>query len=437
MAIRNNLQLGLMRRSLLLVIGLLSFALAAMPVQAAVCTGVELAQPAEGAAVASNATFRWSAEWSATARRELVLIGVTQNADGSVASSGEAAREDALPFKHKPKSRLKPGSYNWFVVFYDAKGNIVCTSPVGSFSVGSARRAGAGPTESLASSGDAVTVVVRGNFIVVLFGSPYLADPNNGFNVLLADGEHDYDASGLDLSRYSGVTIHGNDLPNTLTGSAGADIIFGYGSNDVLNGGDGDDELNGGNESCVGFVCVQNNYWGDERGLGDTLNGGGGDDTLNGGDESCIEEFCNSAMTIGDRLDGGSGSDTLNGGNESCVGSYCNFHGRIGDTLDGGSGSDILNGGNESCVGVVCNNEGRIGDALNGGPDDDILNGGNESCDGLNCNIAGGIIGDALDGGLGDDTGTGGSETDNGSGGGTVGDTIAADPGGGTDTIAP
>lgn len=396
MAIWNNLELGLMRRLLLLAIGLVSFALAAMPVQAAVCRGVELARPAEGAAVAANATFRWSAEWSATARRELVVVGVTQNADGSVAASGEAAREDALPFKHKSKSRLKPGSYNWFVVFYDAKVNIACTSPVGSFSVGSARRAGAGPTQSLGSSGDAVTVVVRGNYIVVLFGSPYLADPNNSYNVLLADGENDYDASGLDLVRYSGVTIHGNDLPNTLTGSGGADIVFGYAGNDVIAGGAGDDELNGGDESCTGYPCVH--YASLDHRLGDTLDGGAGNDTLNGGNESCTAFECNALGAIGDTLYGGDGNDILNGGDESCSGAtYCNIYGTLGDTLDGGAGDDTLNGGNESCEGTHCNLEGTLGDAL--------------------------------DGGDGNDTGTGGSETDNGGGSfGTVGDTIVPDP---------
>lgn len=430
MAIRNNLQLGLMGRLLLAVIGLLAFASSSMPVQAAVCTGVELARPAEGAAVSSNTAFRWSAEWSATARRDLVLVGVTQNAEGGLAPGDEAAREEALPFKHKPESRLKPGSYNWFVVFYDARGNILCTSPVGSFSVGPTRGTATGSAESLASSGDAVTVVVRGNYIVVLFGSPYLADPGNSFDLLLADGDNDYDASGLDLSRYSGVTIHGNDLPNTLTGSGGADIVFGYAGNDVLNGGDGDDELNGGDESCTDYRCNLSGT------LGDTLNGGAGNDILDGGDESCTGFQCNLSGTLGDMLDGGDGNDTLNGGDESCSGFNCNENGTIGDTLDGGAGNDILSGGDESCTDDGCNVSGTLGDALNGGDGNDILNGGDESCTGFLCNVDG-TLGDTLDGGTGDDTGTGGSETDDGGGFGTVGDTIAADPGGGADTITP
>lgn len=73
---------------------------------------------------------------------------------------------------------------------------------------------------------------------------------------------------------------------------------------------------------------------------------------------------------------------------------------------------------------------------LTGRDGDDELNGGNESCSGDKCNLNG-TLGDTLDGGAGDDTGTGGSETDNGAGVGTVGDTIAADPGCGSDTITP
>jgi Ca2+-binding RTX toxin-like protein len=404
-----------MRPFLLLLLSLLTLLLTLAPAQAAICPGVELLQP-QGRL---HASFRWSAERSPVVRRELVLIGVTQNADGSVAASGEAAREEAKPFGHKLKSKLKPGAYNWFVVFYDARGNILCTSPVGSFSAGNGTFAA--PAEGLASPGDAaaVTVVVRGNYVVVLFGSPYLGTGNR-YDELLANGVNVYDASALDLSRYSGVTIHGNDLANTLTASAGADIIFGYAGKDTLNGGDGHDVLHGGDESCAGSGC---NFQGV---LGDVLNGGAGNDILNGGQESCDGDSCNWLGTLGDTLNGDDGDDILNGGNENCTDDPCNYFGTIGDTLNGGNGDDTLNGGDENCAAHLCNYAGqRIGDSLDGGAGNDTLSGGDERCTGFDCNSVGNI-GDGLDGGPGDDTGTGGTEISDG-GVGTVADTIITD----------
>lgn len=107
------------------------------------------------------------------------------------------------------------------------------------------------------------------------------------------------------------------DIPTTLLGGAG---------NDLLNGGSGDDFLSGG-------------------GGNDALFGGGGDDTLDGG--VGVDKLTGGAdndSVIGgagnDRLFGGAGDDDLNGGTGS-------------DKLTGGSGADAFalnTGGHESLL---------------------------------------------------------------------------------------
>ncbi|MFZ5855964.1 MAG: beta strand repeat-containing protein [Chloroflexota bacterium] len=93
------------------------------------------------------------------------------------------------------------------------------------------------------------------------------------------------------------VGTNGN---NTITGTAGIDMLFGMNGNDVLNGGANGDLLCGGNGN-------------------DTLNGGAGNDTLNG--------------ELGDDiLNGGSGNDALSGMSGA-------------DTLTGSTGADYFSGG--------------------------------------------------------------------------------------------
>lgn len=107
------------------------------------------------------------------------------------------------------------------------------------------------------------------------------------------------------LGPFDTVTVL-DDLPNSFTGTAGADHIIGAGGNDLLQGGDGNDYLDGGA--------------GDDRlvaGRGDdTLVGGAGNDRLNGG--SGLQHLYggegNDIIQAGDRgatLDGGEGTDTL------------------------------------------------------------------------------------------------------------------------------
>lgn len=122
----------------------------------------------------------------------------------------------------------------------------------------------------------------------------------------------------VDLTGVTGIVVNGkngNDdievseangalnMPVTMNGGNGKDLLVGGSENDVLNGGNGKDDLRG----------------------------GGGNDTLNGGNGN-------------DKLDGGDGDDVLNGGNgnDSLAGSAGN------DTLNGGAQHDKIKGGKGS-----------------------------------------------------------------------------------------
>ena len=112
------------------------------------------------------------------------------------------------------------------------------------------------------------------------------------------------------------VTVQvGTDLNDTLTGTAGADLLVGLQGTDTLSGlADGD------------LLC---------GGMGnDLLTGGDGDDTLDG-------ERGNDGLTGGDGNDvlrGSQGADTLSGdaGDDSLTG------GAGADTFSGGSGTDVI-----------------------------------------------------------------------------------------------
>lgn len=121
--------------------------------------------------------------------------------------------------------------------------------------------------------------------------------------------------------------ICGTDLGETLVGTPGDDIIYGFGGDDTIDGGGGSDIIigGGGNDTING------------GGGSDILKGGAGDDRLDGGERS-------------DLLIGGGGNDTLNGDGGD-------------DILQGGGGNDVLSGGNGD-------------DLLNGGPGGDACRGG-------------------------------------------------------------
>jgi Ca2+-binding RTX toxin-like protein len=90
--------------------------------------------------------------------------------------------------------------------------------------------------------------------------------------------------------------VFGNEDPNTLSGSAAADIIFARAGDDTASGGAGHDHLVGGQ----GADHLSGNQ-GDDK-----LDGNRGDDILRGGSGNDVLV----ASSGSDRLDGGDGADT-------------------------------------------------------------------------------------------------------------------------------
>jgi Putative glucoamylase/RTX calcium-binding nonapeptide repeat (4 copies)/Protein of unknown function (DUF3131) len=105
-----------------------------------------------------------------------------------------------------------------------------------------------------------------------------------------------------------GCTISGTGSNDTLTGSAGDDMICGLGGDDRIDGGGGDDTIYGdaGDDRIAGGPGADTAY-GDEG--DDRLEGGDGEDVLAGGPGA-------------DRITGGPGADHLEGGGggDRCVG---------------------------------------------------------------------------------------------------------------------
>jgi len=194
--------------------------------------------------------------------------------------------------------------------------------------------------------------------IVVLQGSSYTG--TGDINV----GSDDFDGTTVNLGTYCGLEIHGNDNDNFLIGSAGGDVIYGYGGDDLIIG---DDPFTDGSGN-------------------DTINGGDGDDFISG------DSFCGDGSG-NDTINGGDGDDYITGDSECGLGSG-------NDTIDGGAGSDVI-------VGDSTFNDGSGNDTITGGSEDDL------------------IAGDSFFGtGSGDDTIDGGANTDSVDGPGNSDDTI-------------
>jgi Ca2+-binding RTX toxin-like protein len=130
---------------------------------------------------------------------------------------------------------------------------------------------------------------------------------------------------GVELSTTSHLyPLVGGNFDDTLSGTDGANTIFGNGGNDLLRAGVGD-----------------------AAGNGDQLDGGAGNDTLVGG-------------VAADHLGGGSGNDLLQGGAGA-------------DRLDGGDGNDLLQGGDGDDT-LVFNGTADLGnDTLQGGDGNDLF----------------------------------------------------------------
>jgi VCBS repeat-containing protein len=128
-----------------------------------------------------------------------------------------------------------------------------------------------------------------------------------------------FGAAGADL-------IHGGDGVDNLNGEAGNDVIEGGNNDDQLSGGDGNDQLYGqaGNDNVFGENGDDQLSGGDGS---DNLNGEGGNDSLDGGDGD-------------DFLSDSSGTNTFAGGLGDDLIIASAFDGS--QTIDGGDGNDTI-----------------------------------------------------------------------------------------------
>lgn len=340
-----------------------------------------------GGSLGTSSAVTWRAEPANTASRVVMVID----------ADGKSDAEQAKPGRHNLK--LKRGTSTVVLVFYDAKGQVICTATTmvrGAGSAGGSSSGIAAGTDSLSSSGSASgevaaaapTVVVMGRYVVVFLGdTAYAGSPDKVNEWVPGDT---YDGRAKDLTGFIGLEIYGNNQPNTIWGS------------------DLDDIIHGGDETCNnGYGCIL------EPRLGDTIFGEAGNDRIFGGDERCGPQVCNIyGHAMGDVIDGGDGNDEIDGGDEFCFGYGCTSNsGRMGDDIYGGAGKDIIRGGNERCEGELCTViNTRTGDRIYGDGDDDTIFGGDETCDGAGCS-GGAYLGDLIHGGDGDDSIQGGNES--------------------------
>ncbi|MCA0919823.1 M10 family metallopeptidase [Pseudooceanicola nanhaiensis] len=241
-------------------------------------------------------------------------------------------------------------------------------------------------------------------------------------------------------------SVSGTAGANVMNGGSGDDTLLGLGGNDTLYGGIGNDVLDGGigSDSMVGGS-------GDDiirettGGIGsDTMNGGSGNDTVDwsalslggatfdlgagtaslGISTETMVLFENLIGSMGGEtilgssdanlLDGYDGDDTIDGldGDDTILGGSGN------DEIDGGTGNDSIEGGaqHDSILGGTGN------DTIGGGGGNDTIDGGSGSDDILGGSGADELHGssgaDTIDGGTGNDTIDGGFDIDSVFGGG-------------------
>ncbi|MDO5614056.1 MAG: calcium-binding protein [Paracoccus sp. (in: a-proteobacteria)] len=237
-----------------------------------------------------------------------------------------------------------------------------------------------------------------------------------GHDLIFGSNEADilYGDSGNDTIRGEGGddSIYGGNGDDRIRGGPGDDLILGGSGNDILWGGSGNDSLSG--------DAGDDTLYGDNG--HDTLRGGSGNDHLLGGNGNDILHGNNGH----DRLEGGAGNDSLYGGNgrDTLLGGSGNDYlsgGEGNDRLFGGNGHDTLYGGigDDSLEGNNGNDRlfGEAGnDTLRGGDGNDYVHGGpgNDRLfgGGGNDTLLGGSGNDRLDGGSGNDLLEGGNGRD-------------------------
>ncbi|OYU35683.1 peroxidase family protein [Novosphingobium sp. PASSN1] len=161
--------------------------------------------------------------------------------------------------------------------------------------------------------------------------------------------------------------IHGLDGNDTITGNAGDDVIIGGKGNDTLTGsagadtfligtGEGTDTINGGTESDT-IQATANNVvitlasgFGSANSIETISSGGFTGVTVTGGTSGSTLDFSSTTLSGISAINGTAGNDTITGSsvNNTIVGGAGNDRitgGGGNDTMTGGAGSDTLTGG--------------------------------------------------------------------------------------------
>ena len=206
-----------------------------------VCSSIQLPSPAQGQHFIGSRPihFSWSGEPIGTVTRELHLAAL----DGS---------ETVIPLDGRFSDTVKvkiTGDLAWAVVFKNADGKVLCSSPIGLIAAGSGggKNAGgvggslSGTVAGVTATPKPVVFMNNGRLVIVLQNSPYTGPYTKLVNA------NDYNMSNEDLMGAAGVEFHGNNVDNMVTGSPGNDLIWLYDGNDRAEGGAGDDVIIGGN----------------------------------------------------------------------------------------------------------------------------------------------------------------------------------------------
>jgi Ca2+-binding RTX toxin-like protein len=211
-------------------------------------------------------------------------------------------------------------------------------------------------------SGDSLTLgSVSGVSNTITLGS-------TGINLELSSNTDD--VADVTYANVESVTVDGSDagdvitgagspgtgsamnLPLTLDGGAGSDVLTGGAGNDTLSGFGGHDTLDGqgGNDALDGGLGIDTvGYTADPSGVtvalgaGSATDGNGGSDTILGVENVAGSAFPDTMAGNGSDnvLNGNDGTDVLNG-----AGGDDALNGRAGDdTIVSRSGNDALNGG--------------------------------------------------------------------------------------------